>query len=138
MQNESSAKKRVLIIDDFAGIVLACEIELKRLGMEPVNPGPVTSAKQAFDLVIQHGPDVDFILLDMNYGSEARLGSSADGCKVAMNIRDEQIRKKIICTSSDPAVYEKILRNLGVEHFGGKYDYAACLLGSCNCNKTAG
>lgn len=41
MQNESSAKKkRVLIIDDFADIVLACEMELKRLCMEPVNPAP--------------------------------------------------------------------------------------------------
>lgn len=87
---------------------------------------------------MEHGQQVDFILLDMNYSGEARFGSSADGCKVAINIRDEKIRKKIICTSSDPTAYEKILRDLGVEHFGGKYDYAACLLGSCNCNKTAG
>lgn len=135
--NDFTGKKtRILLIDDYENVLFSWSLTLRKMGMDPINPGPVRSAKQALELVLKHGPDADFILLDMNY-TGVRKGTSAEGYTVALNIRDESIRKKIICSSSQPEIYEECLRKLGIEHFGGKYGFMDCILGRCNCNKTA-
>lgn len=123
---------KVLIIEDSKAWISLITAQVKKAGHEPINPGQTRSVDQALEFFHKYNPDV--ILLDMNYGERPNWNEDADGCLVAKML-GKKGRQKVICTSATPKDYIKILRPLGVRHFGGKMNFIACLNNACACDK---
>lgn len=120
---------RVLIIEDDLSCIQLMESLIELAGHEPVNPGQTLSTEQALGFIRAHNPD--WILLDMNYG-RVRFGTDADGYGVVEGLTEDE-RCRVICASGTPEEYIGLLRPLGIQHFGGKRGFVACLKGSCRC-----
>lgn len=130
---------RVLIIEDSRSCLESMTRKIDSLNKnssdifyEVIDAGLTEMVGGALKRIRDHRPDI--ILLDMNYGGKTNPTSSADGCLVARHL-NENDRKKIICTSGEPEIYIKFLISLGVDHFGGKYNFIDCITNKCGCKQ---